>query len=146
MARSLDGQFVVYRDSWRGINASPLSDMETMTRAVLDQLDPISPDWLADAPAAAGDDATPRGTGRKAQHRETAIDRSCAPQASQRRPRLRALERQLAAMAGCGPTRQCLIRCASFSIASFCRGIRCGTIDTVTSGARKGDHGLDDRG
>jgi AcrR family transcriptional regulator len=28
----------------------PHADMETLTRAVLDQLDPIWPDWLADAP------------------------------------------------------------------------------------------------
>jgi len=29
----------------------PHADMETMTRAALDQIDPIWPDWLADAPA-----------------------------------------------------------------------------------------------
>lgn len=30
----------------------PDSDMEALTRAALDQLDPIWPDWLAQAPAA----------------------------------------------------------------------------------------------
>ena len=32
----------------------PGADMEALTRAALDQLDPIWPDWLAQAPAAAG--------------------------------------------------------------------------------------------
>jgi AcrR family transcriptional regulator len=49
--------------------SQPGADMEAMTRATLDQLDPIWPDWLADTLAAPHDEPPPRPRRRSARSR-----------------------------------------------------------------------------